>query len=103
MVSQAKEPFHPLPWAYLLVGLSTLDSNLHIANNCHKPIPQAKEPFHPLPWAYLLVGLGALNSSLHLVNGWMAAAVLCTITVLAYLHYVTTVVNQVRVCWVCTE
>lgn len=56
---------------------------------------QAKEPFYPLPWAYLLVGLGALNSSLHIVNGWLAAAVLCTITVLAYLHYVTTVVNQV--------
>ncbi|KAF5839937.1 hypothetical protein DUNSADRAFT_18218 [Dunaliella salina] len=55
----------------------------------------AKEPFHPFPWAYLLVGLGALNSTLHIVNGWLCAAVLCAITVVAYLHYVTTVVVQV--------
>jgi len=56
---------------------------------------QAKEPFFPFPWTYLLVGLGALNSSLHLVDGWACAAVLCTITVAMYLHYVTTVVVQV--------
>uniref|UniRef100_A0A7S3QKN7 Ethanolaminephosphotransferase n=1 Tax=Dunaliella tertiolecta TaxID=3047 RepID=A0A7S3QKN7_DUNTE len=55
----------------------------------------AKEPFYPFPWAYLFVGMGALNSTLHIVNGWLCAAVLCAVTVAAYLHYVSTVVVQV--------
>lgn len=76
---------------------TTLGSNTHTQTHL---LTQAKEPFFPLPWTYVLVGLGALNSSLHFVDGWWIAAVLCAITVAAYLHYVTTVIVQVcvRVC-----
>jgi ethanolaminephosphotransferase len=55
----------------------------------------AKEPFAPNMRVLLLMAVCALNRYLHVVDPWPLTCVIVGGVLLAYLHYVVVVINQI--------